>query len=65
MSQTLISFRCRLHALAVTKFLLMISRLVVTQVLVTIFGSTVKQFSLTITCVSHDSVFADDSMCKP
>jgi hypothetical protein len=43
----------------------MISRSIVTQFLLKIFGSVVMQFSLTIPCVTDASVFAIDVKRQP
>jgi hypothetical protein len=57
MSQSWISFRCRFHASAITKFLLTISRSALMQFLLMISGSPVNWFSLMIRCDSHNLVF--------
>ena len=61
MHRSWIHWRCRFHTAVVTQYSLTISRYAVTLFLLTIYGSVVTTF-LTISCVSHDSIFAIDLM---
>jgi hypothetical protein len=58
-----IHWRCRLHTSAVTQYSLMISRSTVTVFADDLWIICHITF-LTIPCVSHESIFAIDSMCR-
>jgi len=77
MCRSRIHWCCRFHTSAVTQFSLMISRSRVSQFLLTIssqywwgfyqrfHASPMNVFSLLISCVHRELVFAVDSMCHP
>jgi hypothetical protein len=63
MCRSWIHSRCRFHMLAVTQYSLTISTSTATLFWLTIYGSQVTSF-FTISCVSHDSIFAIVLMCQ-
>jgi len=63
MHQSWIQWCCRFRTPAITQYSLTISTSIATLFSLMIYGSPVTSF-LTISCVSHDSIFAINLMCQ-